>query len=111
MSIPAVWWIAGTAVFTLGLVVAWLAIDARSRRRRAILEGQFAAIAPDPDADLRKLMNQAPIGYYELDESGRFRFANLKEADLRGLSAAEIVGKFLWDLEPQSLQLLSLIHI
>src|SRR5690349_4319937 len=55
--------------------------------------------APNPDAELHKLMSQAPIAYYELDESGRFTFVNEKEGELRGLAVGEIQGKYVWELE------------
>ncbi len=54
----------------------------------------------DASAELHRLMNQAPIAYYELDEAGRFTFANSKESEIQGMPVQDILGKFCWDLEP-----------
>ena len=90
----------------LALVMGiWSLVAVRRSARSAAVKGQFTWPAPDMNAELQKLMNQAPIAYFELDESGRFTFVNEKEAQLRGLPVSELLEKYLWDLEPLSLQL------
>ncbi|MBS1873060.1 MAG: response regulator [Acidobacteria bacterium] len=102
-SAPIAWWVAGGLVVALAIAL-WSLMVIRASTRRLEVKEQLPPPPPDVDAELRKLMNQAPIAYYELDATGRFEFVNEKEAELRGLPTSELIGKFMWDLEPLSLQ-------
>jgi PAS domain S-box-containing protein len=87
-----------------GLVlIAAIALSLYISNRRKTMD-RVLAPANDPEPILHQLMNQAPIGYFELDAEGRFTFANEREVELRGLPAEDIIQKYLWDLEPLSLQ-------
>jgi two-component system cell cycle sensor histidine kinase/response regulator CckA len=46
----------------------------------------------------RKLYNDAPVGYHELDHRGRIMQVNQTEADLLGYNRRELIGKYIWDL-------------
>ena len=91
----------------IGLVglalIAGTVLYLRLASRRNTVERVLGPV-PDPEPILHKLMNQAPIGYFELDGAGRFTFVNDREAELRGIVPEEIVHKYLWELEPLSLQ-------
>ena len=58
----------------------------------------------DSTSEMRKLMMQAPVAYYELDEAGRFTFANEKEAEIRGVEISDLNGKYCWEFETFPLQ-------
>ncbi len=87
----------------IGCLLAWALI---SRLRSTQHTGLERLLAPLPDAgpELKKLMNQSPIAYFELDQTGRFTFVNKKEAELRGLPEGDILRKHFWDLELAGLQ-------
>ncbi len=85
-------------------VAVWRLFSARRSTAPIRVEEDVTPVPIDAEAELHKLMSQAPIAYYELDEFGRFSFVNEKESELRGLPVGEVVGKYLWELEPAGMQ-------
>ncbi len=94
MTIVLIVALAGAAV-----AAVYYFLRCRSAEREVSAKQQFLRLH-STEMELRKLMNQSPIAYYELDESGRFVFVNAREVELRGVPEHEIVGKFCWELEP-----------
>ena len=45
----------------------------------------------------QELFDQAPIGYHELDTEGRFTRVNRTELEMLGYTAAEMLGKPVWE--------------
>ena len=95
---------AGWILFAVAAAMAIRLFFSHSRARAEVYASQQFLRLQKPEAELHKLMNQSPIAYYELDESGRFTFINPREIDLRGLPENEIMGQFFWDLEPLPVQ-------
>jgi PAS domain S-box-containing protein len=89
----------------VGVLLAWAFMSLRvSNRRRQENFERLLTQPPDATPELKKLMHQSPIAYFELDDAGRFTFVNEKEAELRGLPEGDIIQQFFWDLELPALQ-------
>ena len=93
------------ALLTLAfLAIGWVFLTRANRRAAMKNRLRPPVVSAGATSEMRKLMSQAPIAYFELDETGRFVFANDKEAELRGVALTELIGKYCWDLESFALQ-------
>jgi PAS domain S-box-containing protein len=57
----------------------------------------------DTEARFREMYEDAPVGYHELDATGRLVRVNRTELDMFGFPAEEMVGRFVWEFlnEPE----------
>jgi PAS domain S-box-containing protein len=51
------------------------------------------------------LFEDAPIGYHEIDTSGRIRRVNRAECAMFGYEVDELMGKHIWELTPEEIRL------
>ncbi|MGD1095510.1 MAG: response regulator [Bryobacteraceae bacterium] len=87
-----------TQLLTWGLIlVATIVLIAYARRAKHS-DADSSALGPT------SLYDDAPVGYLDIDMAGVVRRVNRKECELRGLAAAEMVGKHLADLNPSNPQ-------
>src|ERR1700722_12882060 len=83
-----------TQLLTWGLLlVATMVLIAYARRARHAVTDPGT---PGPTS----LYDDAPVGYLDIDMAGVVRRVNRKECELRGLAAADMIGKHLADLNP-----------
>ncbi len=45
----------------------------------------------------RRLYNDAPVGYHEIDSNGRIKSVNKTEAEMLGYTVEEMIGKYIWE--------------
>ncbi|MBD3290800.1 PAS domain S-box protein, partial [candidate division KSB1 bacterium] len=45
----------------------------------------------------RKLYNDAPVGYHEIDTQGKIMNMNQTEAEMLGYNVEEMIGKYIWE--------------
>ena len=55
------------------------------------------AMAPELDGPFRELFEFAPVAYHEIDAEGTLRRANHTECRMLGYTAAEMIGRPVWD--------------
>ena len=55
-------------------------------------------------SQLRKVLSEVPVAYYETDIRGVITYANERECDMRGRRLDEIVGRPCWELAPAPVQ-------
>ena len=56
------------------------------------------------EREIRKLMNEVPVSYYETDAQGIIVYANERECEMRGRKAYELVGRPCWESMPEASQ-------
>ncbi len=89
------WWSSGRLAWTLGLTsgvliltLAWGLVLARANRSLEMARAEFS-----------DLYDNAPVGYQEIDHTGRITRVNKKELSMLGYARSDQVqGRFLWDL-------------
>ena len=76
----------------------------RGKLRVEQLEAQArtaAAEVSELEHRLASLFERTPVGYVDIDNEGRIQRVNGAECELRGVDSDELVGKLIWDLEPE----------
>jgi len=63
----------------------------------AFLAGNVEQKLREREAMLQELFDEAPIGYHELDTEGCITRVNRTELDMLGYTAAEMLGKPVWE--------------
>jgi PAS domain S-box-containing protein len=65
---------------------------------------EHRAPADPGEKALRTVLDEAPIGYHEIDRQGIITYVNQQECALRGQHADEIVGRPCWEFAPLKMQ-------
>ena len=60
-------------------------------------DGFLAEKSPESDSSFRELFEFAPVAYHEIDAAGTLRRVNHTECRMLGFTAAEMIGKPVWD--------------
>ena len=83
-------------VLVLGVIVLRLALPKTQRNGRS----EVGTV----EREVRKLMSETPVGFYETDHYGIVQYVNEREIAMRGIPAESILGRPCWDFVPDALQ-------